>query len=165
MSLANRTAVVIGYGNRLRHDDGLGPHVADQLAARGWSGVRILAAHQLTPEMAAEFTGASVAVFVDAALPADAPEVCVEAIGPAEATWSMTHVYQPEFVLGLARAVYGHAPPAWMVRVRGECFEPGEGLTPTAQRRADSAIQHIGAILAAENRIPPRHDPIVEETP
>ena len=55
--------LVIGYGNELRRDDGLGPRVAASLAGPG---VRALAVRQLTPELAEEVATARLVVFVDA---------------------------------------------------------------------------------------------------
>ena len=54
--------LVIGYGNTLRGDDGVGVLVADAL--EGWNqAVRTLSVQQLTPELAADIeswlTGAS----------------------------------------------------------------------------------------------------------
>ena len=63
--------LVIGYGNTLRSDDGVGPKVADAVAALALIGVRALACPLLTPELADPVSQARVAVFVDAAV--DAP--------------------------------------------------------------------------------------------
>ncbi len=48
-----RKALIIGYGNVLRSDDGIGWHVAERLAADArFDDVTILQRHQLTPELA-----------------------------------------------------------------------------------------------------------------
>ncbi|HEY9173382.1 MAG TPA: hydrogenase maturation protease, partial [Verrucomicrobiae bacterium] len=44
--------LVIGYGNTLRRDDGIGPKVAEAVAELNLPGVRSLACPQLTPELA-----------------------------------------------------------------------------------------------------------------
>src|SRR5690348_4191750 len=57
------TAVlVIGYGNPLRRDDGVGWAVASGLAGR----FETIAVHQLTPELAEPISRARHVVFVDA---------------------------------------------------------------------------------------------------
>lgn len=64
---AARRPLVIGYGNTLRRDDGVGRYLADRLARDPRAaGVRVLAAHQLLPEHALDLHEASVAVLVDA---------------------------------------------------------------------------------------------------
>ncbi len=46
--------LVLGYGNELRGDDGLGPLVARTVADANIPGVRVLTARQLLPEFAAD---------------------------------------------------------------------------------------------------------------
>jgi hydrogenase maturation protease len=139
--------LVIGYGNPLRGDDGLGPHVAETLAARGWPGVRVLTRHQLVPELAADLAGARWAVFVDARAGAAAPGVDVARITPGEAEAWTTHRADPRALLALARAVYGRAPAAWWVTVVGREFGFGEGLSPAAREAARAAVARVEAIL------------------
>ena len=63
--------LVIGYGNTLRGDDGVGPKVAEAVEALQLPGVRTLVCQQLSPEHAEPISRARVVVFVDAAV--DAP--------------------------------------------------------------------------------------------
>jgi hydrogenase maturation protease len=44
--------LIIGYGNPLREDDGVGWQVADQLLKNSEGSIKVLTAHQLTPELA-----------------------------------------------------------------------------------------------------------------
>ena len=60
----DQAALVIGYGNRLRSDDGAGPRVAERLAS---DGVAVRVCDQLVPELADDLKGRAVVVFVDAA--------------------------------------------------------------------------------------------------
>ena len=59
--------LVIGYGNALRTDDGIGWHVAERLAddAR-LDGVMVIQRHQLTPELALDISRADLVVLIDA---------------------------------------------------------------------------------------------------
>ena len=75
--------LVIGYGNTLRRDDGVGPGVAEAVAALGLPGVQTLACALLTPELAEPVARAGMVVFVDAAV--DAPrEVQLRRLEPAD---------------------------------------------------------------------------------
>jgi hydrogenase maturation protease len=58
--------LIIGYGNTLRSDDGVGPHVVREIAAQRLPDVTCVVVHQLTPEMAAQVTLADQVLFVDA---------------------------------------------------------------------------------------------------
>jgi hydrogenase maturation protease len=62
------TTLVIGFGNTLRSDDGVGPRVASVVAGWGLPGVVAIAVHQLGPELAEPLAEAGRAFFVDARL-------------------------------------------------------------------------------------------------
>ena len=103
--------LVIGYGNTLRRDDGVGPRVAEAVSALALPGVRALTCPLLTPELADVIWRARVAIFVDAAV--DAPrEVQMRKLAPAGSSQVMAHAASPATLLALARDVFGHAPEA-----------------------------------------------------
>src|SRR5208282_3684027 len=95
-SIAN--LLVIGYGNTLRRDDGVGPKVAEAIAELALPGVRTLACPLLTPELAEPVSQAGVVVFVDAAV--DAPrEVQRRPLAPADTSQVMAHAASPATLL------------------------------------------------------------------
>ena len=60
-------ALVIGFGNTLRSDDGVGRYAAERLATDGrLTGATVIAVHQLAPELAIEVARADLLVLVDA---------------------------------------------------------------------------------------------------
>jgi len=137
--------LVIGYGNTLRCDDGVGPRVAEAVAARNLPGVRALACQQLTPELAAPVAQARVVVFVDAAVDAPA-EVRVCKLEPNESSQVMAHAADPRTVLALARDVFGHAPQAWWLTIPALHLGFGEDLSHGAQRNLEVALEEITRI-------------------
>jgi hydrogenase maturation protease len=137
--------LVVGYGNPLRRDDGVGQRVARMVAALKWPGVRTLAVQQLTPELAEPLAEASIAIFVDAA--AEADEVVVEPIGESCGSRTMAHTGDPAWLLGLARATYGRRPPAWLVAVPARDMGYGTGFSSMARSRARDAVKIIGSLL------------------
>ena len=54
---ASRDFLVIGYGNTLRGDDGVGPRVAEAIEKLNLPGVRTLVCQQLSPEHADPISG------------------------------------------------------------------------------------------------------------
>jgi hydrogenase maturation protease len=144
--------VVVGYGNDLRGDDGIGPRVAAQVEALGWPGVRALVVTQLTPELAEVLAGARLVVFVDACVGPAREPVEVGRGGPPErrAGGSLTHTGSPGALLALARELYGRAPETWWVTVAGEGFGLGEGLSESAERHCRAAVERIEALLRGE---------------
>ena len=61
-------AVVIGIGNSFRRDDGVGPAVAEDIAGRNLSGVRVVTDVGDPAVILESWTGARLAVVVDAAM-------------------------------------------------------------------------------------------------
>ncbi len=142
-------ALVIGYGNTLRSDDGAGPFVARALEGRVPAGTRVLDAHQLTPEMAIAISAAKRVVFVDAV---EAPLESAPRVSRLEpepgADPLNPHASDPGSLLWLAKTLFGGAPEAWLVAIPGAEFGFGETLSPGAARASAEAIVQVEALLA-----------------
>jgi hydrogenase maturation protease len=141
-------ALLIGYGNPLRRDDGLGPHIAAVIQELGLPKVRTRIVHQLAPEMAEELSTASRAVFVDASIESTANGVTVKPLEPGGAI-GVSHAFDPQLLLCLAQTLFGHAPRAWLIQVAGDDFGAGEGLSAAASRRSERAVQITRNLLGA----------------
>ncbi len=140
--------LVIGYGNDLRGDDGVGPKVIAALEELKLPGVQTLACHQLAPEMAEPVSRHARVVFVDAAV--DAPrEVQLRPLEPAASTQLMAHAADPRILLALARDVFGRCPPAWLLTVPAEKLGFSEELSPLAQRGLARAVDEIRRLAGA----------------
>ena len=136
--------LVIGYGNTLRGDDGVGPCVAEAIEKLRLPGVRTLACRMLTPELADPISRAAKVIFVDAAV--DAPkEVQWRNLEPNETSQLMAHAADPRTMLALARDVFGHAPQAWWLTIPAVKLDFSETLTPEAQRGFAEAVKKIQA--------------------
>lgn len=127
--------LLIGYGNPLRTDDGVGQVVADEIAnsPETWSfrgSLETIACHQLLPEHAEAISTADRVVFVDAEAGPEPGRITVRAIEPdAAGSAGMIHDFTPQTLLAYAELLYGHAPPARLITVSGYSFDHGEGLT------------------------------------
>ena len=134
--------LVIGYGNTLRRDDGVGPKVAEAVEALALPGVCALVRPLLTPELAEAVSRAGVVIFVDAAV--DAPrEVQMRRLAPAVSSQIMAHAASPATLLALARDLFGRAPEAWWLTIPVEDLALGEELSPLAQRGFERAVEEI----------------------
>lgn len=139
--------LVIGYGNTLRGDDGVGPRVAEAIEKLNLPGVRTLVCQQLSPEYADLVSRAQTVVFVDAAV--DAPrEVQLRKLEPGESSQLMAHAADPRTLLALARDVFSHAPQAWWLTIPAVKLDFSEELTPEAQRGFEEAVEKIQALCA-----------------
>jgi hydrogenase maturation protease len=140
--------VVIGYGNSLRGDDGVGPQIATTLQNAGIPGLLALAVPQLTPELAEPLASARLAIFIDASLDPD-HTVRVQPIEPGTTADPLGHTASPQWLLGMVSALHGNCPQAWLVSAPGICFDFGEGLSAEVRRRADEATTMIMNLLQA----------------
>jgi hydrogenase maturation protease len=155
--------LVIGYGNCLRRDDGVGWHVATTIAddpAAG--GIDVIAAHQLTPELAYDLHLASRAVLVDAAVDDAAaglpPGRCVISHlppvgGPAEGGVSSHHC-TPRALAALAVGLYGSVAPITLVGVGVASIEDGEALSAEVADRLPSVVATVLDLINGRSPAP-----------
>jgi len=134
--------LVIGYGNTVRQDDQAGPGVAERIEALRLPGVRTLACAQLAPEHAEAVAQAQAVVFVDAQA---GPQRLgsLQPVRPGVSLQVTTHAAEPSTVLALARDVFGHAPPGWLLTVPAARFGFGTDLSPLTRRGMDLAVAEV----------------------
>lgn len=125
-----KQVLVVGYGNTLRSDDGVGPYAVremQKLMAR--ENVEFVEVHQLQPELAETLSRKDLAIFIDAAMHGISGETHYEIIFPASKAPGMSHSTDPETLLFAAKELYGRAPKAILATVAGECFGLGTQLS------------------------------------
>jgi hydrogenase maturation protease len=129
--------LVIGIGNPLRGDDGVGPLLAEQAAvltaADTGGSLAVRSVQQLTPELAAELAHLDAVLFIDAwsasasALPQLMP------LRPAGASpdgmGDESHRLDPAALLAVCQVLYGRAPEAKVLQVPAHAFEHGTTLS------------------------------------
>jgi hydrogenase maturation protease len=144
--------LVVGYGNPLRGDDGLGWHAAAALAADSrLTGIDVVTAHQLTPELAEDIANARLAVLVDARLGDDPGHVCVREVAPARGS-SWSHHQRPEDVVELARTVFGAAPQVFLVTVTGAEFGYSTQLSPAVSDCLPRVVTVVEGLTGLRSR-------------
>jgi hydrogenase maturation protease len=147
---AKTRLVVIGFGNELRGDDAVGQHVARRVAAWGVPGVRALAVHQLTPELASVLGEASLAIFVDASLDQIGGEVTIRVLHPLAAGGALGHANGPPWLLAMTEALYHRCPRAWLIEVPAVNLDLSDGLSRTASAGMEKALERIAALVSAQ---------------
>ncbi len=118
--------IVIGVGNTLRRDDGLGPFIAGSLPPI--PGVITLAVHQLTAELTEQLSPVDRVLFIDASMTDE--QIQLKRI--TERNAPPGHVFAPAALLDLARVIHGSAPEGWLLSVPGYDFDFGEQLSSQA---------------------------------
>ncbi len=142
--------LIIGYGNTLRSDDGVGCVVADRLATRYAEDARVVVEirHQLLPEMAEAVARARWVMLIDAAADAPAGSVDCRRVEPETAgvgSGGLGHLTSPAGLAGAAGALYGSAGDMWITTIGGACWDHGESLSAAVSAAADRA----GTLIAA----------------
>jgi len=122
--------LVIGIGNPLRSDDGLGWSVADQLSARSEDNLQVLKVHQLTPELSETLSSVDLAILVDAGAHGTPGTLSCDPVSITDADLRFSHDVTPATLIQMAKTLYGKAPLAYLVCVAGKTFEHGESLSP-----------------------------------
>jgi hydrogenase maturation protease len=148
--------LVIGYGNTLRMDDGVGRLAAERLADDPrLDGVRVIGRHQLTPELALDVSQADMVVFIDASSRPPAGSFTVE---PMEQTgrqgtgWS--HHLDPPNLLGLTGELYGRVPDAFLVTVGVESVLLGDRMSPMVEASLPGLVDAVAALIADHSAEP-----------
>lgn len=156
--------LVLGVGNPGRRDDGLGYALIDKIN-RGQVPISpeigtcppfLIAEwkYQLNIEDAHAIKEADLVLFVDAAKEGDSPAVLTEVRPAVEISFS-THALKPAAVLALSEELYGRAPKAFLLAVRGYDFDLGEGLSPRAAANLEAAVSLFSDLLASFSGRPP----------
>jgi len=134
----------------MREDDGLGCRAAEMMQPED---ADVFTCRQLTPELAAAVSVASIVVFLDASVSQAAFTVAVHAVDP-ELTAAWSHHLTPAMLVGLAARTYG-ARPAAAFLISGGVGRLGWGaeLTSAAERCATEMA------AAASRLVKQRYDP------
>jgi len=146
--------VVIGLGNRFRHDDGIGPVIAELVGTHRMPGVTAVCVGDTDPTRLMEaWAGAGLAVVVDAARcrPPHPGRIHRLLPGSAVTGTASTHHFSVPDTLRLSAAL-GTSPGRLVVlAVEAGDLSPGIGLSP----RVAEAVPRLLARVLAEIRSAP----------
>lgn len=139
--------LLIGYGNTLRRDDGVGRSIVDRLTPLyAGTDVSCITTPQLLPEVAALVAQAQRVVFVDASIEGQAGTVRVDEVRPLDYL-EEAHAFTAPGILYLANLLYLASPPAHLVTVTGADFDLGETLSEAVEAAIPQAITEIRRLL------------------
>ncbi len=160
-----RQALIVGFGNELQGDDGVGQVVAKALWSQrhdlpALSAAAVIWCAQLVPEIALDLSGVSFAIFVDAACDGSAPgsvhlvrlgeEVtAVDRVGEGAGALGCWTDLSPTALLALSAELYGAAPPAALVTVSVVAPEIGWGLSPVVRAAVPVAVGVVMRAIAS----------------
>jgi hydrogenase maturation protease len=144
--------LIIGYGNTLLGDDGVGPRIAELLDQEyeGDAQISVIACQQLTPELAPVITAAERLILIDAEAGGQPGKIRRRELSP-ETTGgeSLTHHMAPGGLLAMAELLYGRAPRTTLHTVFGGSFGPGEHLSPAVEAAVPILLAAVKDSLAS----------------
>jgi len=129
--------LVVGVGNTLRSDDGVGARVVESLSHD--RPVETLIVQQLTLALVEPLMRAERVLFVDADAAGD--RVQLAPLRPAENAPRLGHAMSAEELLRWTLIERDVCPAAWMLSVPGRSFELGEELSPETQNALPAACR------------------------
>ncbi|SFI76287.1 hydrogenase maturation protease [Amycolatopsis sacchari] len=146
-------AVLIGVGNEYRHDDGIGPAVVADVAARNLPGVRAVVSDGEPASLLEAWTGAALAVVVDAVLcePATPGRLWRSTVDdlPGGTGVASSHALGIPEALLLGQAL-GRVPGRLVVlAVEAADLGLGVGLSPVVQAAVPAVVDAVLAELAS----------------
>jgi hydrogenase maturation protease len=144
---ATRT-LVVGYGNTLRGDDGVGVRVAEAVESMALPGVHTLVCQQLAPEFAEPIARSDRVIFVDASVEQNADTVELRPIAASDSSQLMAHAADPQTMLALARDVFGGTPEAWWLTIPARDLSFGERFSTEAASGFDRALAEIATLCS-----------------
>lgn len=161
--------LIVGIGNADRQDDGVAWHILNRLAERldyplssspevGYDiegrQPELLFVLQLTPELAELFNGFKQICFIDAHTGAVPEEVQAVPVKSEYQASPFTHHMTPAAGLALSQALYGSAPSAILVSVRGYEFGFARTLSPRTDELVEQAVDRVWEWLHADPEQP-----------
>lgn len=138
----SKNLLVIGIGNPLRCDDGVGPYVAECIEAKGLNGVKVWITQQLQIEDLERMLEFNRIILVDASN--GGPPLDLRPVQKCTGlALSSSHHLSAETFVNLASSIYHKDLQMQLCSIRGDCFEAGDQLSSHVSHRAQEAVKLI----------------------
>jgi hydrogenase maturation protease len=135
--------LIIGYGNPLRSDDGVGWRAAEELAlSLDFPQVKVISCHQLTPELVDDMSQTETVIFIDAARGTCPGEIASQRIS-AESATIRSHGFSPAQLLSLTQLLYGTSPATFAITLTGWCFDHGMHLSEPVEMALSKLVAMV----------------------
>lgn len=140
--------LIFGYGNLSRGDDALGPLLLEHIESHcDLTAIELLTDFQLQIEHALDLEHRSLVLFIDASV------ACINAfdfsqLSAAKDKSYTTHAMSPAAVLAVYVSIKEQTPPpSFLLCIKAETMELGEGLSNAAENNLQQASLFIKQLL------------------
>lgn len=143
--------LVIGYGNPLYRDDGLGQEVVRRLVetlntgAEALPAVSIIHCCRLTPELARRIGEADSVIFVNATPKGRRGGISRTMVARSPGAQPYTHSLTPAALMHGVCSMYDKCPDAYLFSVGGATFDYGDWLSPEIETTIPALLRAIVA--------------------
>lgn len=141
-----QTFLIIGVGNSLRTDDGIGSYICKKISALGYKNVDTKIVHQTGTELIEDFLNYNYIIFADASINEQLPTItraCTNNLSAA----TQSHHTSVHMLYKLAIQLHNRDFNIFMCAVPASHFEHGETLSTEGKKMADLAIEKILAFI------------------
>ena len=159
MSSTQARCLILACGNTMRGDEGVGLWLAEW-AERRFSdqpGVRVIADHQWTPELAEDVARAQSVLFIDCSLDTAPGSLHLKPLEPAVAGQGInTHHQNAAELLALSRDLYNSVPRnAQLLTIGAGSIEFGEAFSAAVSAALPEACRRIEETVLQLLSVPP----------
>ena len=142
--------LVIGYGNLLRSDDGVGAYVADAVDSLKLPDTDVCTYHQLHVDLIEKWKFYDRIILVDAS--EKGPSLEIKDMGSdCKTAETASHHANPQALLNLLNALYATRPEVKLCSIRGKNFDFGNELSDPVKENAAEAVVRIKSLIQGNN--------------
>jgi hydrogenase maturation protein HypF len=135
--------LIVGVGNILRNDDGIGALIIEQIDALKWPGVETQVTQQLHLEAIEDFLPYEKIIIVDASSDDSGCNFQKINISSETAAMASSHHLSLQILLSLAKKIYNRDLNLYLCKIKGKSFEIGDSISPEVQACIPKAIELI----------------------
>lgn len=148
--IKNTKTLIIGYGNTLRGDDGVGYRIAEIIQQWNLDNIISIAVHQLTPDLAEKISKVDTVIFIDSVPISNinAAKLEIKSISTDQKSNNLVHHNTPQQLLALTQAIYQQLPTAYWILVPAINFNFSEELSPITKKYVNLTLEKIKEILS-----------------
>ncbi|MEA4811916.1 MAG: hydrogenase maturation protease [Anaerolineaceae bacterium] len=157
--------LLLAYGNADRQDDGAAWHTLQRFAAQfglaypefpgdeteaAGGSLVMLYLFQLLPEYAERIAVFERVLFMDAHNSSEMPAFTLKRVKPAEMRATFTHHMEASTLLEICKTLYGHAPQAWMMTIKGNSFQFSRQVSEETDKLVNMAVKKLSEFLGMQ---------------
>jgi hydrogenase maturation protease len=147
MSAQRNNICIIGIGNTLRGDDGVGAYVCTAIETLNLPGVDTMIVLQLTPDLMEDLQQYKHVIITDASYNCNG--FAFYRLGADETNaQSSSHAVNASMFYLLFKKIYSKQPSFYICAIEPEDVSIGSGLTISAKANADIAVRAIALWIA-----------------